>query len=692
MENLNSPLGEEKETSLPTAEEIANSEQTPAPQVLTTTPVENVQSPAVESPATEPESEAPEAETTPVEEDPDEASAAAARAVMTEVLQDVDNLENVVAVAPPKELLLLLDAMTHQTDLRNYLSIGAQIKKQFTLHTDEGHPDIDTAMQGRFTTLWAKWNKRRVAFQGEMEEQKKANTKRKYELLDQLRQLVDGGKVNEINKVREIQNQWRETGWVQQSDVAELSQSYKALLDRFYSLRAMHHELMDLDRKHNLEEKTKLLNELKTLAPAEDVETPKETWNTLTQRVRQIQDDWKQIGHVPKENADELNEGFRNAVESFYGIRSKFFEEEEKARKGNEELKKKILEEMKPLSETIATSAREWNLNTAKLQAFQEEWRKIGPATHEENKRMWKEFRAMSEKFFKEKSVFFKSFEEVRNGNLAAKTKICEEAESLKDSTDWNVTSARLRELQEEWKKVGPVQERHATKLWKRFRAACDHFFDRRKQLRAVGSPEEMANMEAKQALIAKLKGLTAETDATVLAASWREVQETLRTIGHVPYKLKDKLSDEFKEAREAFFAHVDGLGIRLGKPTMEARISNISNDRDRERTISGEMSKLQRALREAEENLNTYQTNILYISKGKSGDALRAQIQKRIDQSQEDVTRIKAQIKELRRIENGEPAEEKPKAKVAEEPAVETPVAETPTEEAPASEEKPAE
>ena len=302
--------------------------------------------------------------------------------------------------------------------------------------------------------------------------------------------------------------------------------------------------------------------------------------------------------------------------------------------------------------------------------ALQEEWKQLGPAPFDVNKDLWKSYRALCDQFFEKKSTFFKSFDEKRAENLKKKAALCEEAEAIQDSDDWDNVAKKLKELQAEWRKIGPVHERHSQKVWKRFRSACDHFFSKRDEAKGVSSGDYQENLKKKEEVLSALNELLKQEALEPEIDKFRELQNKWKSIGHVPIKEKNKINKAYKTASDKFFDRLK-KELNTGYINLDRLSGRGQGGGNRgNRQGGGATGKLRRQIGQLREKIENYETNILYVSKGKSGDSLRKMIQGQIDEAKAELESLKAKLKQLTekkeeapKKEQAEPAEENQKA-----------------------------
>ncbi len=618
----------------------------------------------------------------------------AANTLLQEILGDEENLDSVVEKANPQELCLLMESIATRGDVAEFVSKIANIKKSFESKIDP--ETVEHSLVSRFNTALARFNKKRMVYYAEREKEKEENSTKKKDLLERLKAIVTEEQVTKINEVREIQNQWREIGWVMQKDVITFNETYRHFLDIFYNLRSQYQELLDYDRKFNLDEKKKIIDEIERLIPADDT-TPREEWAKRSDRVKQIQEFWRTIGHVPREDHESTNAAFRDVLDRFYEMRSSYYEVQDAQKGENAEKKTAILEKLKSFHGFTGSRPKDWNDVTKEILDLQEQWKTIGPGPAEQNKELWKEYRSECDQFFARKQEFFKTFDDERAENLVKKTAICEKAEAVMNNEDYKETAEILKHLQEEWKNTGPIHERYSNKLWKRFRTACDAFFDRKTAAMSASKSEFEENLKIKLDLISQVESVIGSDNPADHAEEMEAIQAKWKETGHVPFKQKDKINGAYRDALGSYFEKTrqrggggygggggerrgqgggggerrgqgggggerrgqggGGGGERRGGGGGGGGNYGGGNDANRGRGNAGstgdpledEMRRMRIKIQVIQEKVDSYETNILYISKGKSGDGLRAQIQGQIDNEKAEIEKIKRKIKEMK-------------------------------------------
>ena len=508
--------------------------------------------------------------------------------------------------------------------------------EEATVPLQSGPVSPFAAIEAGFQALYMASKKERAEYNKQLDAEREENLAKKQAIIEELKALVEepGQMKDAFPHFRDIQNRWRETGPVPQQNFRDINDTYQLYVTKFYDLVDINRELRDLDFKKNLEAKTAYCESAEALAEEEDVvEAFKE--------LQKLHEQWKDLGPVAKEFREEIWERFRAATSVINKRYQAHFEGVKEQQAQNLTAKQALCEKVEAIADKEITSSSQWNALSKEIEEIQAEWRTIGFATRKENQKVYDRFRAACDKFFERKRASFSEFKDSMNENLAKKMAIIEEAESLKDSTDWKATSDRLIELQKQWKEIGAVPRKKSEQIWKRFRAACDAFFTARDN-RPDGPGSLNTNLAAKKALIESIKAYTpvdAETDAAAakdFAAKWNE-------IGFVPFKEKDKIQAEYREAMQAQFPDFGGRRHERGA------------SRGTERRPLSEKDKLKEQFNALQQEIQTYENNIGFFGLSKGAEKLKAQMQERIDAAKAKLEDLKAQIRAKEQEESQE-------------------------------------
>ena len=489
------------------------------------------------------------------------------------------------------------------------------------------------AIEAGFKSLYNTYKKERAEYNRQLDAERENNLVKKQAIIEDLKALVDeqGDMKDAFPKFREIQNRWRETGPVPQQNFRDVNDTYQLYVEKFYDLVQINRELRDLDFRKNLEAKTEFCEQAEALAESEDVVG-------AFKELQKLHEQWKEYGPVAKEFRDSIWERFRAATAVINKKYQAHFEGLKEQHAANLEAKTALCEKVEAIAGQEITSSNQWNALSKEIEGIQAEWRKIGFATRKDNQKVYDRFRAACDKFFSRKREYYNEFKDSMNDNMAKKLAIIEQAEALKGSTDWKKTSDALIELQRQWKEIGAVPRKKSEQLWKRFRAACDAFFNERDK---QGKPENdfYGNLKAKRALIEEIEAYV-PADAEADAEAARGFAERWSAIGFVPFKEKEAVGAAYKAAMQAKFPEWGRGGRREGGrgPVREPRRNQPLTEKD----------KLTLKYNQLQQDIQTYENNIGFFGLSKGAEQLKAQMQQRIDAAKEDLKKLEAEIREL--------------------------------------------
>ena len=489
------------------------------------------------------------------------------------------------------------------------------------------------AIEAGFKSLYNAYKKERAEYNRQLDAEREDNLVKKQAIIEDLKALVEeqGDMKDAFPKFREIQNRWRETGPVPQQNFRDVNDTYQLYVEKFYDLVQINRELRDLDFRKNLEAKTGFCEQAEALAENEDIVS-------AFKELQKLHEQWKEFGPVAKEFRDSIWERFRAATAVINKKYQAHFEGLKEQQVANLEAKTALCEKVEEIAAKEITSSSQWNTLSKEIEAVQAEWRKIGFATRKDNQKVYDRFRAACDQFFSRKREYYNEFKDSMNDNMSKKLALIEQAEALSGSTDWKKTSEAFIELQKQWKEIGAVPRKKSEQLWKRFRAACDAFFNERdKQAR----PENdfYGNLKAKRALIEEIEAyVPADADADMEAA--RGFAERWNAIGFVPFKEKDAVQSAYRSAMQAKFPDFNRGGRRDG--------GRFSSREPRRNAPLTEKDRLTLKYNQLQQDIQTYENNIGFFGLSKGAETLKAQMLERIDAAKEELKQLENQIREL--------------------------------------------
>jgi hypothetical protein len=497
-------------------------------------------------------------------------------------------------------------------------------------------PDADPAEE-QFKAAYAAIKEKKAALAAEVEVQKQENLARKNAIIAEIDSAADDADNvhRQLEHVRELQASFKEIGEVPATEVSDTWKRYQLATEKFYDQLKVNKDLRDLDFRKNLESKTLICEEAARLNEEPDIVV-------AFRRLQDLHDKWREIGPVAKEYREEIWSRFKDISAEINKKYQAFFEERKALERQNEQSKLALIEKLEAVKPEELTSFAAWDEATKLVIAVQEEWKTLGFASRKANAQLYSRFRELCDGFFAAKAAHFKGIKEESAENLAKKISLCEQAEELQDSTDWKKAGEALIELQAKWKAIGPVPKKQSDAVWARFRAACDKFFESKKQNSNERRSAEQSNLKAKRDIIGQLKAITAEApDRKEAIAKVRELMKQYQGIGHVPFRDKDKLHDAYR-------AEVSRLHDELDMSTAKAALAAFENDVNElsGNDLSRQRDKLVRSLEMKKNEIKTFENNLgFFNSRSKSGEAMVRDMERRIARLRDEQSNIEKKI-----------------------------------------------
>lgn len=478
---------------------------------------------------------------------------------------------------------------------------------------------------------------KKAARAAEVEAELQRNYEKKNALIDEITAMSnDTDNVNRhFTRFREIQQEFKTVGDVAPQQMSDQWKRYQEAVEIFYDQLKVNKDLRDYDFKKNLETKLQLCAEAEQLDAEADV-------IAAFKRLQDLHVTWRETGPVDKGQREEIWTRFKEASAVVNKKYQAFFEERKAREQENENAKTAICERLEALDFDSLKSFNAWNDMTKTILQAQEDWRKLGFASKKANNVLFTRFRAVCDKFFAQKAEYYKSVKEDMAANLEKKIALCEQAEALKDSTDWKATADKLTELQRRWKTIGSVPKKRSDEVWKRFQEACDFFFEQKKRDLSQSRKSEQENLRAKRALTASLKEIAADAPRQEVVAAIKDAQARWNEIGHVPFREKDKVYEEFRAVINELYKVHDLKDTRANF----ARFENSINEMSDSGKLSRERERLARVLETKRSELTTYQNNLGFFNfKSTSGSSMLRDIERKTQRIRDDIADLEKKI-----------------------------------------------
>lgn len=572
---------------------------------------------------------------TPAEEKAEPKKIYKSKAEVVERIKEIAHAEEVPQkdeVEFLKTIFYKLHFAEREAEMKAYLDNGGDPAAY------QVQPDAD---EDAFKAEMAIIKERRAKQFEEQEKLKQENLKKKLDIIEKIKAMATSPE--EANKsyqeFKQLQQEWKDIKAVPAENANELWRNYQLYVEQFYDLLKLNSEAREYDFKKNLEIKTKLCEAAEKLADEEDV-------ISAFHQLQELHNEYRESGPVAKELRESIWARFKAASTVINKKHQQHFEDIRTQEEENLNKKTALCEKVEAIAKEENKNSADWENHTKQIIEIQTEWKTIGFAPQKMNVKIFERFRAACDDFFGRKSEFFTNLKKEFAENAEKKKALVEKAQALKDSTDWKSTSDKLIALQKEWKAIGMVPKKYGDQLWNDFLAACNQFFEARNAANAGTRNEEHVNLEKKQDIIAQLKALLEDagddTQATV-----RKLTEEYNAIGHVPYKEKDKLYNEYHAVLDKIFKE---LNISTARRRLNNFKTNLKNVAKRgEDALDNERGRLQRRAEQMKQEIQTYENNLGFLNAAsKKGNSLIDEMNRKVQKLKDDLELVKQKIKAI--------------------------------------------
>ena len=630
---VETPAKEEAPTEEPVAETPAV-EEAPAEEPIAEAPAEE---PAAEAPT-----EVPAEEEVPAEKKEEEATTTEEPKKVYKTKQEI--LERVKEIAhgdenPVKEEIDHLKTLFYKLHIaerdakqKEYLDAGGDPEKYVAL------PDDD---EESFKAEMGIIKEKRAKLFQEQEAEKQENLKRKLAIIEQIKNMVTSPE--EANRsyqdFKKLQAEWKEIKAVPAEKANELWRNYQLYVEQFYDLLKLNSEAREYDFRKNLELKTRLCEAAEKLADEPDV-------ISAFHQLQKLHQEYREIGPVAKELREDMWARFKAASTVVNKKHQQHFENLRAKEEDNLARKTALCEKVEAIAQKENKSASDWEKRTREIMDIQAEWKTIGFAPQKMNVKIFERFRAACDDFFGRKAQFFKDMKARFAENAEKKRALVMQAQALQDSTEWKSTSDKLIALQKEWKTIGMVPKKLGDQLWNDFLTACNKFFEARNAANAGTRSQEHANLAKKRDIIQQLKAVAEEAAADAQETVMKLVDE-YQSIGHVPYKEKDKLYKEYHAVTDKIYKE---LNISTARRRLDNFKSNLKDMAKRgEDALDNERARLFRQYENIKQEVQTYENNLGFLNaSSKKGSSLIDEMNRKVQKLKDDMNLVREKIKAI--------------------------------------------
>lgn len=561
---------------------------------------------------------------------------------MRDILDNNDNQDNI------KDVIETIKSVF-------YKNLNENVEAAKKVYIEEGGVEADFVAsedpyENDIKDLLKRYRQIRIEFSRKIDSEKEDNLKLKYQVIEDIKGLINNEE--SINKTfhdfKELQIKWREIGLVPQSKMKNLWDTYHFHVENFYDYIKINRELRDLDLKRNFEAKIKLCEQAEELLVEPSII---KAFNIL----QKYHEQWREIGPVPRDHKDDIWERFKSATSKINKKHQDFFENRKSDQKKNLDAKIALCEKVEEINNLENIIHKDWDEKSRELVELQKIWRTIGFAPKKDNNKIYERFRTACDKFFDAKREFYSKNKELQQNNLQLKVDLCIQAEGLKDNSDWKKSTQDFINIQKKWKEIGPVPRKHSDMIWKRFRAACDYFFEKKSEHFSGIDTEHVDNLAAKEALIEEVVSFKSIGDVDENLKQLKSFQRKWTEIGHVPFKKKDEIQIKFRDAINKLF---DELNIDDDKRNLlkfRSKMTSFSESTRGQNKMRMEREKYMNKLKQLESDLVLLDNNIGFFAKSKNADSLIEDVKKKIEMSKQKIEFLKNKIRVIDEMDRSE-------------------------------------
>ncbi len=499
----------------------------------------------------------------------------------------------------------------------------------------------------QFHALYGDYREKRQRYIERQEKEKLDNLAKKQGVLAELRELLKSeGSLKEIHdSFNAIQEKWKAIGAVPRAEINSLWENYRFLIEQFFDKVKISRELRDMGLKKNLDEKIALCERVEGLLLEESI-------NESFKQLQECHQLWKETGPVPSDKSDEIWERFKNASDAVNKRRQDHYNTIKEEQSNNLLAKVSLCEKLEELLKNTAETIKQWNDQTAEVNELFKMWKTIGAVPKSENEAIWERFKKPIDSFFERKKEAFEKLKSEQDLNANKKLEICVKAEAIAERGDWKAATEELLALQKEWKEIGYVSKKQAEKLWLRFRAACDKFFERKSENYKKQKDSEAENIAKKEALIQAVKDFTFTEDKQKNLETIKEYQRQWSEVGFISSAERQRLWSEFRKAIDAHFDKLQSESMEVDLNNFKMQLESTPTD-SKGGNLSREKKNLQDKIQKLKNDVLLWENNLGFLANSKQAELLKAEFDKKMSKAKSEIALLKAKLDIINKEEN---------------------------------------
>lgn len=504
-------------------------------------------------------------------------------------------------------------------------------------------------LKHKFDNLYNQYRDKKNSHFKKLQTDLKGNLEKRLAIIEELKALADGSEnmKDALKHVNELRDRWKNAGPIPRDKYNHVWNNFHFHIERFYDHLHLDREARDMDFKHNLEQKQKIIARVEELVNEQDI-------NKAFRELQALHKMWKEdIGPVSREHREEIWNRFSELTKQIHdkreGLSAQIREQEEQ----NLARKKDIIAQINAISEEKITAHNAWQGQINRIEALREQFFKAGKVPIEVNEDTWAAFKAAVRNFNQVKNSFYKDIKKDQQENLNRKMALVEKAKSLQDSEDFDTTTQVMKQIQEEWKTIGHVPRKYSDIVWKDFKAACNHYFDRLHAQRNEANKEEMEAFDKKKEYLDNLRDFELTGDHKTDLDAIKKHIENWKSLGRVPQSRRH-IEGKFNKILDALF---DKLSLSK-KETDMVRFNNRLGqlaEGDDTRRLENEQLFIMRKIDEVQSEIFQLENNIQFISNAKGDNPFVKEVNKNIERHKEELKTWKEKLKQIRNLNKQE-------------------------------------
>ncbi|MDT0642893.1 DUF349 domain-containing protein [Zunongwangia sp. F363] len=502
-----------------------------------------------------------------------------------------------------------------------------------------------TPLSKRFNDLYFDYKEKRNRYYKQLKQDLNQNLNKRLEIIEELKGLIDVEEnINTTYKhFKDLQDRWKTAGAIPRDKYNTVWNTYHHHVENFYDFLHLNREFRDLDFKHNLEQKLKVIDRAEELAEEQDI-------NRAFRELQMLHKMWKEeLGPVGKEYREDIWSRFSDATKKIHDKRQEYFNQLDAQYEKNWETKQEIISKIRGIAEQDLDSHNKWQQKIKEIEALREQFFKAGKVPRSKNEETWSEFKQTVRKFNRKKNSFYKELKKQQYDNLEKKKELIKIAEDNKESDDFKTVTPLMKKIQADWKKIGHVPRKDSDKVWKQFKAACNHYFDRLHASRNEENKEESEAFEQKKEILDKLKALELSGNKEEDLAKIKEQIAAWKKLGRVPYN-KRFIEGKFNKILDQLFGKLDVNHSRAEMMKYENKLQSL-NDADDEKQIRNEHYFLTKKIEETKAEIRQLENNLQFFSNVDDNNPLVQEVHKNINDHKAQLEVWKKKLKKVKNL-----------------------------------------